>query len=124
MNDSAFALSIALGSVLELLGQTVPAVPPAGAADLVTTALTNYGPMGIFALAMWFMLRGKDEEVKGLRGEIHEMHAKATEMIAQMVAAMEKNTASNAQVASELSEVSAKLDDLADRESRTGERSR
>lgn len=124
MNNSAFAISIALGGALELLGQAPVVAPVVGAGDLVTNALTQYGPMGIFALALWFMVRGKDAEVQGLRGEIREMHAKATEMISQMVAAMERNTASNAKVSEELSEVSAKLDDLADRESRTVERAR
>lgn len=82
---------------------------------LVHALLTQYGPLGLFVVALWLMIRGKDAEMRELRGDIKEMHAQAIANVEKVTSAVEKNTAALVAVKEELSEVSSKLDDVAER---------
>lgn len=108
-------LAAATGMFLETVAQA--SAPDSG---LVADALTQYGPLGLFCVALWLMVRGKDAEMRELRGELKEMHAQAVETVAKVTSAVERNTAEQAAVREELSEVSAKLDVLAEQYAHLG----
>lgn len=97
---TATALGIAL---------TGTEVLPADGTKMLIELATQWGPLGLFALALWHILAGRDKQIEKLQDQLALIREQAREDVRSVVAAIERGTASNERLTTEIRELKAEL---------------
>lgn len=101
------ALSTATATLgLFFLG--VEPVPENGAHMLIELA-SQWGPLGLFALALWHILAARDKMIERLQDELKLIRDQARDDVKSVVAAIERGTASNERVVVEMRDLKTEL---------------
>jgi len=88
---------------------------PANGAHMLIELAAQWGPLGLFALALWHILAARDKMIERLQDELKLIRDQARDDVKTLVAAIERGTASNERLATSIRELTEGQQEIVER---------